>query len=239
LTRLLEQLWNGRDFDDASEKVFEEAIGNFEVWRHQPGAQGVRLLRRIPRNGVKRSAFMRAPTWKPHHEACVLARSLCLVGMDDERIFPGPGLFLDWLGGATAEDQVSWDLAISYASEDLALARGIWQQLQQEFRVFFAPAGNAYLWGEDLNRLLPHVYGQQSRYVLILSSKDYVRKHWTKFEFEATLRTMRRRLLLVDLGAIPESMPEDVVYRPSSPDALISLIPTLKQKLSQRPRGSS
>src|SRR5262249_50144930 len=122
--------------------------------------------------------------------------------------------------------------SISYAGEDVDIARAIWTQLRDEFRIFFAPEEKAYLWGEDLNGILPHIYGQDSRYVLVLSSKTYVRKHWTREEFRITLRAMRNRLLLVDLGAIPAGMPKDVVYRPGSTDSLISLIPVLRNKLS-------
>src|SRR5262249_4978111 len=138
-----------------------------------------------------------------------------------------------------------WDLAISYASEDVALAREIWNHVREDFRVFFAPEESAYLWGEDLNGVLPNVYGQNSRYVLVLSSEAYVRKHWTKVEFDATLRRMHRRLLLVDLGGIPKGMPTDVVYRPGTSNALVSLIPTLRAKLASpdprptRGRGKS
>ena len=231
LMRLFEHLWRGRSFDDATEKVFEEGLSNFEVWKRQLGDRGEQFLRTLPADGVKRSLLLRDARWKALREMSVLARTLCLVTVDDDRIRRGPSLFLDWLGTGSSRTK-PWDLAISYASEDLAVAEGIWAQLRDEFGVFFAPKQSAYLWGEDLNQVLPHVYGQESRYVLVLSSADYVRKHWTTVEFRATLRRLGGRLLLVDLGKIPKGMPKDIVYRASTPDMLVSLVPVLREKLS-------
>lgn len=185
------------------------------------------------------AAFRSDPRWRPYHEASVLARCLCLVDLDGDRILPGPRLFTDWLGGSPEGDR-DWDLAISYSSADTELAREIWKQLSAEFRVFFAPEESAYLWGEDLNQVLPNVYGQASRYGHVLSSRTYVERHFTRMEFDATLRRVRRRLLLVDLGAIPEGMPEHIVYRPGRANDLVGLIPTLRAKLKspERPGGS-
>jgi MOSC domain-containing protein YiiM len=69
--------------------------------------------------------------------------------------------------------------AISYASEDERLAASIHAGLKSRFRVFFAPDQEAYLWGEQLGLTLPKIYGENSRFVLVLSSAAYVSKHWT------------------------------------------------------------
>lgn len=73
LMRLLEQLWRGIEFDLASDKVFDEGLSNFEVWKRQLGEDGIQFVRNIPRDGVKRSAFRRDSVWRPLREASLLA----------------------------------------------------------------------------------------------------------------------------------------------------------------------
>lgn len=223
LQRLLEQLWRGRSEDEALEHVFAEALPNFEIWKRQLGEAGHRFLDALPPGGVARAAFLRDPAWVPHHEAAVIARSLCLVDIGEQgRVRRGPGLFLNWLGSAQVVEE--WDLAISYASEDVAMAREIARQLAGRMRVFFAPDQNAYLWGDDLNRVLPQTYGVNARYVLALTSTAYVKKHWTNVEWQAALGGNARRLLVMELDALPPDMPPGLVYRAFKPENLISLI---------------
>ena len=137
-------------------------------------------------------------------------------------------MFLDWLPESTASE--SWDLAISYATEDEALARKLKQSLADDFRVFFAPDEEAYLWGEDLSKVLPKIYGVDARYVLVLSTSAYCRKHWTRTEFEAA-REREKKLLVVNLGELPSDMPPDVVYREGSLADMVGILDVLRKKL--------
>ncbi len=129
-------------------------------------------------------------------------------------------------------DDRPWDVAISYASEDEALARQIHGQLHEEFRVFFAPEESGALWGTDLNRVLPNTYGVQSRYVLVLSTPRYIAKHWTRVEFDAVAASAPDRILMLELGALPDDLPQGLVYRGGSSAELIGLIGALRQKLA-------
>lgn len=232
LERVLREVVDGEEFDEAIEMAFEHTHESFSVWRHQLGEDGVAFLRALPEEGVPRQAFSDDPEWTPHHAAMIRSRHLCVIREDvvgqERRYLPGPALFLAWLRSAPAEP--AWDLAISYASEDEPLAREIAHGLRHEFRVFFAPEHDAWMWGKDLNRALPHVYGVQSRFVLVLSTAAYVRKHWTRIEFEAA-RAREGRLLVINLGELPPDMPQDVVYRKGTLIETVRLLDVLREKL--------
>ncbi len=232
LERILRELVEGEELDEAAELTFEHCHEVFSLWRRQLGEEGVAFLLTLSEEGVSRRAFSGNPEWTPHHAAMIRARYLCVIREDiveaERRYLPGPALFLNWLRGAPAES--GWDLAISYASEDEALAREITHGLRNEFRVFFAPEEDAWLWGKDLNQALPHVYGVQARFVLVLSTEAYVRKHWTLVEFDAA-RTRAERFLVVNLGELPADMPRDVVYRKGTLVETVRLLDALRKKL--------
>jgi hypothetical protein len=228
-TRLLAEVADGVPLDEASDLLFDRAVATFHAWERQLGAGGRELLRRIPDAGIPRGA-LRRPPWSRHREAARFGRCVGALRMDGDRLRPGPSLFLDWFSGRDG-DELVWDVAISFASEDLALAREINAQLRDEFKVFFAPEQAAALWGTDLNRVLPNTYGEQSRYVLVLSTDHYVRKHWTRVEYEAVAATAPDRILMLDLGALPDDRPEGLVYRGTSPAELVGLLDALRRKI--------
>ncbi len=232
LERLMRELVNGEELDEAVELAFEHCHDTFPLWRRQLGEDGVGFLRALPREGVSRRAFSQDPEWKAHRSAMIHARHLCVIREDvvggERRYLPGPALFLDWLRGAPAEPE--WDLAISYASENEDLARQITLGLREEFKVFFAPEQGAWMWGQNLNQALPNVYGVDSPFVLVLSTRAYVQKHWTQIEFEAA-RNRAGRLLVVNLGELPPDMPADVVYREGSLVETVGLLDSLRKKL--------
>ena len=232
LERVMREVVDGEELAEAVELAFEQCHESFPVWRRQLGEDGVAFLRALPPAGVARRAFSRDPEWMVHHPAMIRARHLCVIREDvvagEERYLPGPALFLDWLRGVPEEPV--WDLAISYASEDEALAREIAHGLRDEFRVFYAPEEDGYTWGLDLNQALPHVYRVRSRFVLVLSTPAYVRKHWTRVEFEAA-RMRPGRLLVVNLGELPPDMPRDVVYREGTIVETVRLLDVVREKL--------
>jgi hypothetical protein len=233
IERLLREIADGHDLDVALERAYEHCHETFPLWKRQLGPDGETFLRHFPTDGIAVRAFSRDAAWIPHRTAMIRARYLCLLREDEvegeRRYLPGPALFMDWLRGAPVEQR--WDLAISYATEDVELARVIKQGLHSEFRIFFAPDEDAWLWGQHLYQVLPHVYGVDSRYVLVLSTNAYVRKHWTRVEFEAA-RALNHHLLVVNLGMLPEDMPPDVVYRGGALADMISLLDVLRERLS-------
>lgn len=228
-TRLLAALYDGTPFDEALDDVFDLAASTFPVWERQLGEAGRKLLRELPEQGLTREDLRRVP-WSKHREAARLSRSVGALRYEDSRLSLGPRLFTDWLLDRDP-DQLVWDLAISYASEDEALARQIYGQLRNEFRIFYAPEQDAALWGTDLMRCLPNTYGVQSRYVLVLSTPVYVTKHWTRIEYDSVTAKAPERILLLDCGRLPEHLPQGLVYRGSSAAELIGLTAALREKL--------
>ncbi|GAA3891668.1 hypothetical protein GCM10022243_65700 [Saccharothrix violaceirubra] len=223
--RLLAALWDGQDQEEALDTVFDHAVTTFHAWHRQLGEDGRDLLRELP---MTRQA-LRASRWR---EAAVVGRCVGAVRYVDDVLQPGPRIFTEWLLGRP-EDELAYDLAISYASEDTAIAHEIQKALKPHFKVFYAPDEQGALWGNDLHRVLPNVYGARSRYVLVLSTNSYVTKHWTRLEYDSVTANTPGRVLLVDFGTLPEDRPAGMVYRGSSPGQLVALIDALRAKLSE------
>jgi len=232
LESLLRELADGADADDACQLAFEQCHDAYQVWLRQLGEPGIAFLRCLPAGGVPARAFSRERAWIRHLPGMLRARQLCLIRETavDEALhyLPGPDLFLSWFRAAPVSE--SWDLAISYASEDEELAREIKRGLGDQHKVFYAPDEQAWLWGENLSKVLPNVFGTKARFVLVLSTPHYVRKHWTRLEFQAA-RAAQRCLLVVNLGALPEQLPADVLYRDGSPASLVGLLDDLRKRL--------
>jgi hypothetical protein len=232
VSTLLSQIWRGKDFDTAAEVVHDRAsIAVFPVWQKQAGHRCLELLRHIPGDGIERARVVNGDLTR-YRDAAVMGKSVGVMRIDGNQLKRGPEPFSDWLASSAAPSE-HWDLAISYATEDEQVAREVYEQLRGAFRVFFAPQESGALWGTDLFRLLPNTYGVQSRYVLVLSTKYYVRKHWTMIEFTSVASVQPGRILFVDLGGLPPDLPQGLVYRGSSQAELIGLIRALEQKLRE------
>lgn len=229
-TLLLAEIWDGASLEDATDTVLDQVRGTFMVWQQQLGEDGRELLRILPPAGLHRSELRKSP-WVRYAEAARFGRCVGTIQCDGDYLRSGSRLFHDWfLARDTSE--FFYDIAISYASEDESLAREIHSQLRTHFKVFFAPEYSAALWGHNLDRVLPNTYGVRSKYVLVLSTSNYVRKHWTRVEYEAVAANAPHRILLLDHGELPDDIPEGVVYRGSSAAELVGLVAALRNKLS-------
>ncbi|NRA14951.1 MAG: TIR domain-containing protein [Oceanospirillaceae bacterium] len=81
---------------------------------------------------------------------------------------------------------LEFDVAISFAGEDRVTARKIAKLLRDNRRrVFYDEYEKASLWGQDLYSHLSNVYKNKARYCLILISKYYKDKLWTKHELQS------------------------------------------------------
>jgi len=79
-----------------------------------------------------------------------------------------------------------YDVAISYASEDVELPEKLANLLKQRgVKVFFDKIFEAELWGKDLYRHFSHVFRQAARYCVIFASSHYAAKLWTNHELKA------------------------------------------------------
>lgn len=85
-----------------------------------------------------------------------------------------------------------FDVAISFAGENRNEARKLANFLKlRGIEVFFDEYFKADLWGKDLYQHLQTVYKEKARYCIILVSKEYKEKLWTKHE----LRSAQERAL--------------------------------------------
>jgi hypothetical protein len=81
-----------------------------------------------------------------------------------------------------------YDVAISFAGEDRSVARDLATRLLAgNYRVFYDEFQQSDLWGEDLVQKLAAVYGEQSRYCVIIVSAAYAAKVWTGHELRAAI----------------------------------------------------
>jgi tetratricopeptide (TPR) repeat protein len=86
-----------------------------------------------------------------------------------------------------------YDAALSFAGEDRKLAESLFHSLTQRgLSVFYDAEREAHLWGKT-SREFERVYGPQSRYVIPLVSKHYIRKDWTRFEFDTAVQEQKKR----------------------------------------------
>lgn len=134
---------------------------------------------------------------------------------------------------ATRNEEREYDIAVSYASEDLAVAEEIVAAMEAvRIRVFFDRFMQAKIWGKDLAGWFGEVYGGRSKYVLVLVSRHYAVKDWTDFEFtiaRGEARTRREEFILpVRLDATPmpglRSTVAYVTYRDVGAEGLARLM---------------
>lgn len=70
-----------------------------------------------------------------------------------------------------------YDIALSYASEDESIVKNVYKILVAEnINVFYAPAEQYKLIGEDLVKRLYKVYRYESDFITAFVSKSYIRK---------------------------------------------------------------
>lgn len=79
-----------------------------------------------------------------------------------------------------------WDLAISFAGEDRAVANEVSEKLKADgVNVFYDSYNEADLWGKDLYEYLTDIYRNKAKYCIMLISKSYAEKLWTRHERKA------------------------------------------------------
>jgi len=78
-----------------------------------------------------------------------------------------------------------YDVALSFAGEDRELAERLADGLKTTgLSVFYDKYEKADLWGKDLYQHLQKIYRDKSRFCVILISKHYAEKLWTKHELK-------------------------------------------------------
>jgi hypothetical protein len=83
----------------------------------------------------------------------------------------------------TTNHEFTYDVALSFAGEDRAYAEELAALLQTKgIKVFYDRNETADLWGKDLIAHLADVYGNQARFCVMLVSRHYPLKRWTRHE---------------------------------------------------------
>src|SRR5262249_21516391 len=132
INQLLAACWDGEEFASARAFVLDQALENFKVWQHQLGTAGAELLRKFSSKGLEVSAFLDGKMLR-YREALLKCRYTCLIRRECGMYHPGPELFLKWL--SKGEPPRTWDVAISYASENEDVARAIHRELKNDLDV--------------------------------------------------------------------------------------------------------
>lgn len=83
----------------------------------------------------------------------------------------------------TGLQKKEFDIALSFAGEDREVADVLAALLKERgVRVFYDKYEQAQLWGKDLYQHLSHVYRNAAHFCVVLISKSYAEKLWTKHE---------------------------------------------------------
>lgn len=83
-----------------------------------------------------------------------------------------------------------YDIALSFATEDLSIAESIYQELKSlEIECYYYPEQNNL--GKDLLEESWRVYREESLIVLMIVSEHYVRKKWSDLERQIAQTTQR------------------------------------------------
>lgn len=139
------------------------------------------------------------------------------------------------------------DVAISYASEDAALATELADRLESAgVSVFFDRFETAELWGKDLYVELHRRFSDTARYCIIIVSKHYAEKVWTKHElrsaFERALREDREYILPirlddVDLPELNKNLVHVDIRKTSIDEVVQYVLDKLKKGLNEKTAG--
>lgn len=108
----------------------------------------------------------------------------------------------------------SLDFAISYASEDKAIANEITERLVElKFNVFNANKNEPILVGLDGEKLFEVIF-KKAKQVIVLISEDYKNKDWTRFEWDIIReRDLVNRFIPIRLDdAKILGLPSNIIY---------------------------
>jgi hypothetical protein len=93
--------------------------------------------------------------------------------------------FAKQVGYYSIDFNSQYDFALSFAGENRNLAEALWNGLAaREISVFYDKNEQHRILANDVEEYLAPIYRSESRFVIVLLSKDYPKKIWTKFESE-------------------------------------------------------
>lgn len=139
--------------------------------------------------------------------------------------------------GPRDENELDFDIAISYAGEDRDIAEAIADCLKgNQLKVFYDKYYEAELWGKDLFGHLTDVYSRRAKFCLLIISKHYALKQWTNTEREAAQSSAFRENaeyvlpLLLDDTQIP-GLPLGTAYISIQDHSVLNVCELLTEKV--------
>jgi len=136
-------------------------------------------------------------------------------------------------------DQFEYDVALSFAGEDRAVAEAFGNLLiNRKIEVFYDEYQVGELWGKDLVDHLVNIYARKARYCVMLISKYYPLKKWTEVEKRAAeeraFRDSNEYILPIKLDdtKVP-GITETKGYRDLRQHSMESIVILLEQNLMQ------
>ena len=81
-----------------------------------------------------------------------------------------------------------YDISISFAGEDRAFAKELSSDLKSKgVKLFFDELEKNKLWGKNLTEYLHKIYKDKAKYCILIISKNYNLKNWTRLEKRSAL----------------------------------------------------
>lgn len=202
--------------DPAGEKTIRAFLRGHVYWSWRYGLPHAALSRpEATRLGISTEDLVR---WAYPDEGLLWEK----VGESDLRALPGlvrsfqPGAQL--APNSTSQGATRFEVALSFAGEQRPFVREVANLLRGSgVSVFFDEFHQVGLWGRDLSTALGGIYGDQSRYIVIFVSREYLDKPWTEHERQHALAGRIRRMdssvlpVLLDGSQLP-GLPSSVAY---------------------------
>ncbi len=134
-----------------------------------------------------------------------------------------------------------YQVALTFAGEQRDYVEDVAMHLQARgISVFYDRFEEVKLWGRSLVEHFDFIFAQQSEYVVMFISKEYVNKAWPRHERQHALCRMikehREYILPVRFdGTEVPGLPEDLFYLRAAEYKSIDLAEAIADKLEQRP----
>ena len=130
----------------------------------------------------------------------------------------------------------NFDFAISYADEERGIANDIYRFLiNRGATVFFSNNEKSFLLGKKLKPKFTSIFSTETKFVIVIVSKSYGEKYWTKFELDTALFEAKNRqyefILPVQIdNTILDGLDDDICYIDFRKEGLIETIDLIYQK---------
>lgn len=130
----------------------------------------------------------------------------------------------------------NFDFAISYADEERGIAKDIYRFLvDRGATVFYSNNEKSFLLGKKLKSKFASIFSTETKFVIIIVSKSYGMKYWTKFELGIALCESKKRhyefILPIQIDeTILDGLDNDICYINFRKEGLIDTVDFIHQK---------